>query len=120
MKTCIESVHQTMSECRGRMRNRAMLRNLTALVPVTDCKTRWSGKFLMLDRFNRIYDELRAIAEDEESNLTMNLTSDFQSTVRRIEKQLRQVDLVSKYLQQKTYLYLVAGLLLISSYRLCP
>ncbi len=40
MKTCIESVHQTMSESRGRLRNRTILRNLTALVPVTDCKTR--------------------------------------------------------------------------------
>eukprot|EP00171_Calliarthron_tuberculosum_P003916 IDg3916t1 len=101
LKDCVQSVHETMSDCRSRLRNRAMLRNLTRLVPVIENGTRWSGKYLMLKRFNRIYDELRNVAEQEHSTVAMNLTSDFKSRAQQYEKQLSHIDAITRYLQKK-------------------
>lgn len=101
LKDCVESVHDTMSDCRSRLRNRAMLRNLTRLVPVIENGTRWSGKYLMLQRFNRIYDELRCVAEQEHSTVGMNLTYAFKGRTFRYEKQLAQIDSITRYLQTK-------------------
>ena len=61
-----------MAECRSRLKNRAMLRNLTRLVPIIENGTRWSGKYQMLARFNLIYDELRCVSENESSTVAMN------------------------------------------------
>lgn len=99
LKKCIDSVHQTMTDCRCKLRNRAMLRNLTALVPIVECRIRWSGKYLMLERFGRIYDSLGQVAEDERSAVAMNLSSSFKSTCISYEKQLKQIDRITKYLQ---------------------
>lgn len=44
LKKCIESLHDTMMDCRSRLKNRAMLRNLTSLAPIVENGTRWSGK----------------------------------------------------------------------------
>eukprot|EP00171_Calliarthron_tuberculosum_P009475 IDg9475t1 len=101
MKACIDSVHDTMSDCRSRLRNRAMLRNLPRLVPIIENGTRWSGKYLVIQRFNRIYDELRNVAEQEHSSVAMNLTSEFKTNAQRCEKQLRQIELITRYLQRK-------------------
>ena len=86
LNECISSVHETMNDCRSRLRNSAMLRNLTRLVPVTESGTRWSGKYLMLARFNRIYDELRTVAEQSDFGVAMNLSSAFKSKVQRVMK----------------------------------
>lgn len=51
LRACIDSVHKTMAYCRSRLRNRAILRNITTLVLVFENKTRCSGKFLMPQRF---------------------------------------------------------------------
>eukprot|EP00171_Calliarthron_tuberculosum_P002904 IDg2904t1 len=99
LKHCLESVHATMSDCRSGLRNRAMLRNLTALAPVVDCKTRWSSKYVMLERFSRICDSLRKVAEEENSTVAMNVTYEFKATVHRFENQLHQISQVTKYLQ---------------------
>ena len=79
LKFCIDSVHKTISDCRSKPRNRAMLRNLNALVPRFDSNTRWSRKYLMLERFSRIYDSLCEVAETEESTVAMNLTLTFKT-----------------------------------------
>ncbi len=86
-----------MIACKTSIRNRVMLQNVASLAPVTDCKTRWSGKYLMLKRFNRIYDQLRNVVEDERSTVAMNLTPQFKETVRYF-KMPSQLDEVTKYL----------------------
>ena len=99
LKQCIESVHKTMSDCKTKIRNRAMLQNISSFTPILECKTRWSGKYLMLKRFTQIYDQLRQVAEDERSTVAMNLTSEFKSDTGRYCKMLRQLDDVTKFLQ---------------------
>ncbi len=99
LKNCIESVNKTISDCKTLIRNRAMLQNVTSLAPVTECKTRWSGKYLLLKRFNRIYDQLQNVAEDERSAVAMNLTPQFKAGTMRYSKMLSQLDEVTKYLQ---------------------
>lgn len=101
LKRAVECVNKTMSDCRYRLRNRAMLRNSTALSPIIENDTRWSGKYLMLERFNRIYDDLRKVAEDENSTVAMNLTSWFKANVQRYAKLIQQIDNVTRYLQTK-------------------
>ncbi len=54
-----------MTECKTKIRNKEMLQSVTSLAPETENKTRWSGKYLMLKRFNNIYDQFRTVAEDE-------------------------------------------------------
>ena len=101
LKDCIDSVHRTMTDCRSKLRNRAMLRNLTTLSPIVENKTRWSGKYMMITRFCRIYDSLRTVAENEQSTVAMNLSSGFKNTASRLSKQLGEIDLVTKYLQKE-------------------
>ncbi len=99
LKSCIESVYETMIDCRTKLKNRALLRNLTSLSPIVENKTRWPGKYQMLSRFCKIYDELRNAAESEQSTVAMNLTTLFMSNVTRFSAMLGQIDLVTKYLQ---------------------
>lgn len=99
LKSCLELVHTTMTDVRGKLRNRAMLRNLTSLCPVVENKTRWSGKCHMLRRFCVIYDHLRAVCEQENATVSMNLTPSFKANVKRLSDQLDEIDSVTKFLQ---------------------
>ncbi len=101
IEKCIESVNNTMTDCSTKIRNRALLQNLTSLAPVTENKTRWSGKYLMLKRFNSIYDQLRNVAEDERSTVAMNLAPQFKADTLRYCKMLCQLDEVTKFLQSE-------------------
>lgn len=83
-----------MTDCQHKLRNRAMLRNLTTLAPIVECKTHWSGNYMMFERFGRIYDEIRKVSEVENSTVGMDLTS-----VKRFERQLSQIIHVTLYLQ---------------------
>lgn len=101
LKDCIESVHTTMVHCKSRIKNRAMLRNLTALSPIIEGKTCWSGKYLMLSRFVRIYDSIRSVAENEHPEVAMDMTSEYKSKVSSFAHILGQIDGVTRYLQNK-------------------
>lgn len=90
-----------MTEVRSRLRNRAMLRNLTTLCPIVYNNPRWSGKCYILRQFCRIYDLLRTVAESEASTVTMNLTPAFKAQVSRFAEKLAQIDSVTKYLQSE-------------------
>lgn len=61
LKFWITYVYKTMTDCRSLLINMEMLRNFTALAPIEENKTRWSGKFLMMQWFNRIKDSLRNV-----------------------------------------------------------
>lgn len=75
-----------------------MLRILTHLAPVMHSKTRWSGKYFMFEKFSKIYDSLRTVDEHGKARVAMNLTYEFKSTVKRFEKQLFDINEVTKYL----------------------
>ena len=86
-----------MTDCQLKLRNRAMLRNLTYLVPVVYNQTRWSGKLLMLQRFIRSHDSLKEVAEDEVSTVSMNIAQVFEQKVVRCTVQLEQISQIIRY-----------------------
>lgn len=97
----LEAVHETMSQCKQRLRNAALLRNLIDLRPVLHNKTRWSGKFYMLRRFLRIREELIEVSQDERSDLVVNSSQAFKRKVERYCRQLQQIDFATKELQTR-------------------
>lgn len=58
LKSTIDSIHQTISDCKRHLRNRAILRNLTLLSPVLMNETRWSGIYTILKLHNQIHEDL--------------------------------------------------------------
>lgn len=54
MKSCIASVQKTRTYYRYKRRNRAVLRDCAALVPIVENKTRWCGKHIMIERFGNL------------------------------------------------------------------
>lgn len=72
LELTISSVHETMVQCKHRLRNATLMRNLIDLRPVIHNQARYSGKLYMPERFLQIRDELIEISEDERSELTVN------------------------------------------------
>lgn len=58
----IESVHKAMKYARVKLKNAAVLRNITDLRPIMNNDTRWSGKHDILLRLKSISEELTPIA----------------------------------------------------------
>ncbi len=69
----IEMVHETMKATRTKLRNSAVLRNLTDIRPVMHNDTKWCGKKVMLDRFNQIRTELITAAADDEPEIPIDV-----------------------------------------------
>ena len=67
----IEEVHDTMKQCR-KLKNAAVLRNLTALAPTLPSDTRWSGDYETLKRFSEIRDDIIEASEHPDSNISVN------------------------------------------------
>ena len=86
LSTTIDSIHSTMLNCKQKLKNRDMLRNLTALSPILHNKTRWTSKYTMLKRFNRIRDHLLILADTEGAVLTINRTIAFKNQSNKYEK----------------------------------
>ena len=97
----LASIHETMSQCKKKLKNAALLRNLVSLVPILHNKTRWSGKLYMLERFLRIRDELVAVSEDENSDLQINKTTQFKNKVMRYCGYMKQINYSTKYMQTR-------------------
>ena len=51
LKSTLESVHKTIAVCRPKLKNGALLRNLTDLNPILQNDTSLYGYYRMLDRF---------------------------------------------------------------------
>ena len=79
----IETVHQTMRAARTRLRNAAVLKNLTDLRPVMHNDTRWRGKRFMSVRFNQIRTELIAAAADDDSDIPIDASNVFLTKTRK-------------------------------------
>ena len=97
----LNTIHETMSQCKKKLKNAALLRNLVNLVPVLHNKTRWSGKLYMMERFLRIRDELIAVAENENSDLQINSTAQFRNKVTRYCGHMEQINYSTKYMQTR-------------------
>ena len=63
LRQTIDSVQASMRECRIKMKNRALLSNISDFSPILPSETRRSGKYEMIDRFNNIYSELLDVSQ---------------------------------------------------------
>ena len=101
LEVMLSSIHETMSQCKKKLKNAALLRNLVNLVPVLHNKTRWSGKLYMLQWFLCIRDKLITVAEDENSDLQINRTTQFKNKVTRYCDYMTQINYSTTYMQTR-------------------
>ncbi len=100
LKNCVSSVHNTMASAKMKLKNAALLRNLTELKPVLENKTRWSGKFLMFERFIKLRDCLVEIADSEDSDgLFLDRSNRFLGQCIKYKAMLNEINVVTKHLQ---------------------
>eukprot|EP00171_Calliarthron_tuberculosum_P005080 IDg5080t1 len=100
LQRTIDSILTTMTNCKRRLTNRAMLRNLTHLNPITPNATRWSGMSHMLNRFIRIRDELLTVADLDGATVTIDRSNTFHARAQKSAKMLAEIDVVTKELQK--------------------
>ncbi len=79
MNAVINEIHNVMKSCKTKLRNRAVLRNVSDLNPVLNNETRWSSTRNMILRYNRIRSELVQVSLSDESNLEMNVSTTFKN-----------------------------------------
>ena len=85
----VDSIHNTMVDCKSKLKNRAVLRSLTDLAPISQNATRWSGKYNMVTRFNRIRTELTAAADHQNTTVRINTTTSCKLQAQRYEDMLK-------------------------------
>ena len=95
----LESVQNTMRQCKQSLKNAAVLRNLSTLKPIMYNKTRWSGKHDVLKRFIKIREDLIKAADDENTTLEVNSTMGFLNKVKRHQKALARIQIATKEMQ---------------------
>lgn len=93
--------HEIMGNCKTRLCNADILRNIIDLRPVLHNKTRWSGKLHMLQRFLQSRDELIEVSNDRRSDFHVNSSVNFKRKVERYCTQLQQNDFATRELQTR-------------------
>ncbi len=79
LKTCMDTICDTMKFCECKLCHRALLRKLATLEPILSNKTRWSRKCLLLERFCRIFDSLRNVLLSQEPKIGNVLNPEFKT-----------------------------------------
>lgn len=92
----LASVHDTMTQCKQRLRNAALLPNVIDLRPVLHNQTKLSGKLYMFEHFLRSRDEIIEVSQYDRSQLVVNSRQAFKGKVQRNWKQLWQIDFTTK------------------------
>ena len=100
-KKTLDTVHDTMFAAKSKLRNSALLRNITDLVPVLYNKTRWSGKYSTLSRFLSIREKLIEVDNNPLGEIPIDPTPMFASKVEKYEQLLKQINTVTTKLQKK-------------------
>ena len=89
-----------MREIKGRLKNTAILGDLSQLVPIMDNVMRWSSKLPMDKRFYATHDELIDALDHPRSCYSMNTSEQFASKTRRYYAMLSEIDTVTKSIQE--------------------
>jgi len=101
INSVLQSLHATMVSCKGSIKSRALLRNLTDLSPVLMNLTRWSSAYNVLSRFNRIRTQIIAVAISDKSDLAVNMTPVFKSNCEKYEKHFKEINTITLELQTR-------------------
>jgi hypothetical protein len=101
LKNAISGVATTMKEAKLSLKNAAILSELTPLKPILCNKTRWSGKFQVLDRFLRIRPALIEAANHEDSDLDVNASPPFCQRVQKYHKPMQKLNEITVKIQKR-------------------
>ena len=93
----IDTTYGTMLECKSRIKNRAVLCNLTKCKPIIYNATYWTGKVDMLSQFHIIHDDLETALEHKDTTFAMNTSINYINRV----KNRRKCFCESKYQRKK-------------------
>ncbi len=100
----IECVRDTMKSAKMKLKNAAVLRNITDLKPKLYNNTRWSGKCAILTRFDKMRDDLVQAIEHPKSDLLVPTSVIFAKKTKKYAGMLRAIDEVTKSLQKDGHL----------------
>ena len=92
MASLLSSIGDTMRDCKGKLRNRAILRNLSALSPILPNETRWYGMYRMLRRFNQLRNTIIQVSRTEGARVSVNASQLFYNRSRQYENILAQIN----------------------------
>ena len=95
----LEQVHQTMVSIKTKNSNAALLRNVTDLKPVLDNKTRWSGKYSMVDRYCQIYEEIVQASQEDNASIEISEAASI-AKARKVRNMLAEINVVTVALQE--------------------
>ncbi len=98
LKNTVGSVHETMNSGRSKLKNAAILRNVTELKPKVDNITRSSGKLEILRQFTRMHEYLVEISGDPDCKLIINSSSSLANKTLKYTRMLKEVQGVTKTL----------------------
>ena len=96
----LKNIHNVMMSAR-KLKNSAILRNLTDLAPVVHNQTRGSSHVVMLQRFIEIRQSLMETSEHEDGDMDMNGSVMLLHRCQKYAKMLNEINVVSKSLQLK-------------------
>jgi len=103
LSSTLDSVHSTMKAAKAKLKNAAILRNLTHLKPVLYNKTRWSGKSAVLERFVRIREQLIQAADNESASaeIPIERSASFRDKAAKYGEQMKRINQYSVLLQER-------------------
>jgi hypothetical protein len=103
LQKTISNIHDVMACAKQKLRNAAVLRNITDLRPILENKTHWSGKVAMIARFIRIRDDLMKAADHEGAeglDKVLDQTTLFLSKAKIYEQWMTCINTITKKLQE--------------------
>ncbi len=105
----MDTLHDVMRSGKQKLRNRALLRNLSTLSPVLNNETRWSSTYRMIERFNDIREALIEVADSDDSELVIDRRVSFKNkTVKCANDSARSIWSLSNF-RKRAALYQITG-----------
>ncbi|GFH44601.1 hypothetical protein CTEN210_01075 [Chaetoceros tenuissimus] len=96
----VEHLRKVMKEAKN-LKNIGRLREFTHLAPYLNNATRWSGIRIMIERFLKIREALRQVAEDERTELQVDTSAAFADRCTKYLNYMVEIDSVTKKLQER-------------------
>lgn len=82
LSNVIDSVSATMTQCKQRLKNAPLLRNMVEWHPILYYQTRWSGKFYLLQRFLQTWEHLVKMDGSAQADVDVNTSTAFKNKVK--------------------------------------
>ena len=101
MRNVFQDMQNIMKACRNGLKYTATLRKLEGLSPVVSNPIRWSAKYHMIARFNKIRRSLITVADTDGIDFPIDRSLSFSYKARKWKKMLDEINQVTSELQRK-------------------